>query len=148
MLCQVFTQKISGELNKTLQGCPSYDMKNGPLYAQIIVGKRHRVIEVGARVGGGNEYYLFKCATGIDLADASLNLALNLPENIFRHDHICNHALMNFIFAHEGKIENQTDLKDLKRNGKIVDGGWHKLGDDQGPIVDATARVGWFLKVT
>ncbi|MDC1135650.1 ATP-grasp domain-containing protein [Alphaproteobacteria bacterium] len=142
--------KISNDLNKTLlKVAKAYGMKNGPLYAQIIVEKNeHRVIEVGARIGGGNEYFLYKYSTGIDLADASLNLALNLPvDYIFeQREIICNHALVNFIFAHEGKIEKQTNLADLKKKDKILNGDWYKIkGDYQEPIVDAYGRVGWFL---
>ena len=55
----------------------AYGMREGPLYVQMIVNGGDTVtIEGGARVGGGHEVGLTPIATGVDVVDRLIDLAL------------------------------------------------------------------------
>ena len=55
----------------------AYGMREGPLYVQMIVNGGDAVtIEGGARVGGGHEVGLTPIATGVDVVDRLIDLAL------------------------------------------------------------------------
>lgn len=126
----------------------AFGMQDGPIYAQMIVNNNEfRVIEAAARVGGGNEAALFQATLGINLLDATLNLAFGLSAlHFFPKPENPRHGVINFIMANPGVIASQSRMQDLVTAGHIDDGGWYRaVGYEQQLTQDAYARIGWFI---
>jgi len=127
----------------------AYEMTEGPLYVQMIVGADAVwTVEAGARVGGGHENRLIPHATGIDVTDRLIDLALTGRSEPVRHDYDDAdpgaHALVNFLVARPGTAARLTGFDDPPPG--FVEGGFYvEEGYTQGEIVNSLGRVGWFL---
>ncbi len=82
----------------------AYEMREGPLYVQMIVNGDDAVtIEGGARVGGGHEVGLTPIATGVDVVDRLIDLALTGESEpvVYHYGRSPQplHALVNFLIA-------------------------------------------------
>ena len=127
----------------------AYEMRDGPLFIQMIVGKNGvTVIEAGARVSGGNETVLFQAVAGVDFLDASLNLAIGIDTaKCFQNLSKPRHGIINFILANPGIVASQSQMHELISQGFVDDGGWYReIGFQQGRTQDAYGRIGWFMQ--
>jgi biotin carboxylase len=130
----------------------AYGVERGPMYVQMIVapsGKVH-LVEAACRVGGGHEIALIPIVSGVDLRDRLIDLALTGACERFTYDYPgeppTRHALVNFLVARPGTIAAQLGIDALVEEGVITDGEfYHRIGYEQGPIVDGQGRVGYFI---
>lgn len=127
----------------------AYEMDEGPLYIQMLMTDGGvRIVEGGARVGGGHEASLIPHVTGVDVIDRLIDLALTGRAEPVAHDYDDGapggHALVNFLLARPGRVERLAGFEDPPAG--FVEGGFYVgRGFTQREIVDSLGRVGWFL---
>jgi hypothetical protein len=128
-----------------------YRVSDAPLYVQMLVqGDALFVIEAGCRVGGGHEASLSPVATGVDVLDRLIDLALegrSAPiEDAHDESGSRGHALVNFLLARPGVVAAADGFEQLLQRGQIVEGEFYvQPGHECRPIVDGQGRVGYFI---
>jgi biotin carboxylase len=138
---------------RRILGCIArcYGVVDAPLYVQMIVRNGElSVVEAACRVGGGHESSLSPVATGVDLLDRLIDLALlgSSPTIQDAHDDTGprGHALVNFLLARPGVVSALGGFEQLLRQHAIVEGGYYvRPGHECRPIVDGQGRVGYFI---
>jgi biotin carboxylase len=130
----------------------AYAVERGPMYVQMIVapGGEVHLVEAACRVGGGHEISLIPIVSGVDLRDRLIDLALTGTCEGFTYEYPGEapprHALVNFLVARPGTIADQLGIDTLVDRGVIAEGEfYHRVGYEQGPIVDGQGRVGYFI---
>jgi biotin carboxylase len=116
---------------------------NSPSHVEIrLTSRGPRVIEVGARMGGGFiASHLVQLSTGIDFLQAGIRLALGedppLPDPIDRG------AAMRFLTARPGRILRIAGVSDAHQAPGVVEATLYaKPGDTVSRLTDATGRLG------
>ena len=128
-----------------------YRVTDAPLYVQMLVqGDALFVIEAGCRVGGGHEASLSPVATGVEVLDRLIDLALDgrcAPiEDAHDASGARGHALVNFLLARPGVVAALDGFEPLLRRKQIVEGEFYvPPGHECRPIVDGQGRVGYFI---
>jgi biotin carboxylase len=129
----------------------AYGMREGPLYVQMIVnGSDVVTIEGGARVGGGHEVGLTPIATGVDVVDRLIDLALTGKAQPVDYDYGRSpqqlHALVNFLIALPGVVESVSGFPEVVDEGMVAEGGFYiGRGFTQPPITNSLGRLGYFI---
>ena len=129
----------------------AYEMREGPLYVQMIVNGGDAVtIEGGARVGGGHEVGLTPIATGIDVVDRLIDLALTGDGEPVDYDYGRSpqplHALVNFLIAAPGVVGGVAGFPEIIDEGLVAEGGFYiGAGYTQPPITNSLGRLGYFI---
>ena len=128
-----------------------YGVTEAPLYVQMLIcGNEIFIVEAACRVGGGHESSLTRIATGVDVLDRLIDLALTgrcarIPEV---HDErgAHGHALVNFLLARPGRVERLEGYADLRAAGRVEEGDFYiREGHECRPIVDGQGRIGYFI---
>ena len=137
-------EKVRDTLTRIARG---YGVKDAPLYVQMIVrpGGELSVVEAACRVGGGHEASLTPVATGIEVIDRLIDLALEgrSAEIEDAHDEHGENALVNFLLAKPGRVAR---LAGFENNPLVVEGEFYfRAGHEQKTIVDGQGRVGYFI---
>lgn len=128
-----------------------YGVTDAPLYVQMIVhGGDIWVVEAACRVGGGHESSLSPIATGVEVLDRLIDLALcgrSAPiEDAHDESGSRGHALVNFLLAHPGIASSLDGFGNLLRRQEIVEGEYYiRPGHECRPIVDGQGRIGYFV---
>ena len=126
----------------------AYGLRDGPLYVQMLVhGGRVSVVEAACRVGGGHEASLCPIATGVELTDRLIDLALEgrSGEIADAHDErgARGHALVNFLLPRPGIAAR---LEGFEANPWVVEGEYYiRPGHQCREVVDGQGRVGYFI---
>ncbi len=138
-------EKVREVLRRIARG---YGVRDAPLYVQMIVrGGQISVVEAACRVGGGHETSLIPLATGVEVLDRLIDLALEGRSAGIDDAHddagARGHALVNFLLARPGTVHS---LAGFEGNTRIVEGEYYvKPGHEQRAIVDGQGRVGYFI---
>ncbi|HEX6266805.1 MAG TPA: ATP-grasp domain-containing protein [Burkholderiales bacterium] len=140
-------------IHETLQRVARcYGVNDAPLYVQMIVNGRGEifVVEAACRVGGGHESSLTPVATGVDVLDRLIDLALDGRSAPIddAHDETGSHghALVNFLLARPGTVAALEGFEALLRRHDILEGEYYiRPGHECLPIADGQARVGYFI---
>lgn len=141
-------ERIRDILRRIARG---YGVRDAPLYVQMIVHHGElSVIEAACRVGGGHESSLTPVATGVEVLDRLIDLALEgrcAPiEDAHDEAGARGHALTNFLLARPGRVASAQGFAQLLAEGRIVEGGYYVgPGHECRPIVDGQGRVGYFI---
>jgi biotin carboxylase len=137
------------ELLRTIARC--YGVTDAPLYVQMLVcGNQIFIVEAACRVGGGHESSLTRIATGVDVLDRLIDLALTgrcAPiAEVHDESGAHGHALVNFLLARPGRIERLDGYAALRAAGRIEEGDYYiREGHECRPIVDGQGRIGYFI---
>ena len=140
--------RIRAVLQRIARG---YRVSDAPLYVQMLVqGDALFVIEAGCRVGGGHEASLSPVATGVDVLDRLIDLALegrSAPiADVHDESGSRGHALVNFLLARPGVVAAVDGFEQLLQRRQIVEGEFYvRPGHECQPIVDGQGRVGYFI---
>lgn len=133
----------------------NFDLKNGPLYIQMLIGEDGiKVNELACRLGGAFEDVIIPRISGFSILDAAINAALGLPVQVDGlEDFDCSRstvvATVQLMFAKPGVIASITPLQELMDMENVLDAGYNfKPGDEIKTIEDATARFGHFVMVS
>lgn len=128
----------------------AYGVTEGPFYVQMIVGwKQVYFVEGSCRIGGGHEDSLIPLATGIDITNHLIDLALTGEASPLDFDFdpgkVQNHFLVNFLLASPGIIHGQILPSADEILGMEENGFYYREGYHQGEIVNALGRLGYFI---
>jgi biotin carboxylase len=129
----------------------AYEMREGPLYVQMIVNGGHVVtIEGGARVGGGHEVGLTPIATGVDVVDRLIDLALTGEAEPVAYHYGRSpqplHALVNFLIASPGVVRAVSGFPEIIDEGLVAEGEFYiGPGYTQPPITNSLGRLGYYI---
>lgn len=128
-----------------------YGLVDAPLYVQMIVHRGEvAVVEAACRVGGGHESSLMPVATGVEVLDRLIDLALEgrCADIADAHDEsgARGHALVNFLLARPGRVASTEGFPSLLQSGTILEGEYYVgVGHECRPVVDGQGRVGYFI---
>ncbi len=132
-----------------------FDLKNGPLYVQMLIGGEGiKVNELACRLGGAFEDVIIPRISGFSILDAAINAALGLPVKVEElKDFDCSRstvaATVQLMFAGPGVIASITPLEELMDMENVLDAAYNfKPGDEIKIIEDATARFGHCVMVS
>ncbi|MFW5979321.1 MAG: ATP-grasp domain-containing protein [Halanaerobium sp.] len=136
------TQKIVSE----------FEIENGPLYFQFLIGKKGlKVNEIACRIGGAYEGEFMPALTGVDILKMMVELAADKTVDKSRlGDYLIQennkYLSSQLFFAGSGKIKKITDLTEILKIDGVLDAGLNYQVEDVIPgIENATARAGYFI---
>ena len=138
-------QRVRDTLNRIAR---AYGVRDAPLYVQMIVrGADLSVVEAACRVGGGHEASLTPIATGVEVTDRLIDLALEGRSAPIEDAHDSSgargHALVNFLLPAPGTAAR---LAGFENNPDIVEGEYYiRPGHECREVVDGQGRVGYFI---
>ncbi|KOA18971.1 D-alanine--D-alanine ligase [Clostridium homopropionicum DSM 5847] len=145
----------------------SFNIHNGPIYFQMLVGKEGiKVNEIACRIGGAYEDIFIPYLTGIDILDmlikSSLGITLDLS-NIKKYNILDNNRKLSvqLLFAKPGKIKaielfgeetfgDSPEISSLFTLTNPLPGVKKiqlniKKNDEIGEIINATQRIGYMI---
>jgi biotin carboxylase len=126
----------------------AYGVRDAPLYVQMIVRDGAlSVVEAACRVGGGHEASLMPVATGVEVLDRLIDLALEGRSAPIEDAHdergARGHALVNFLLPRPGAAAR---LAGMENNPLIVEGEYYiRPGHECREVVDGQGRIGYFI---
>lgn len=130
----------------------SFNIKNGPIYFQMLIGDEGiKVNEVACRIGGAYEGDFMPRLTGVDILDLMIDLSLGYDiknDQIQDYDILDNEKWLSaqLFFASPGKIHRMSTIDELTRLSGVRQAGFNfGKGDKIGKIENATERVGYFI---
>ncbi|MDF2523173.1 MAG: carboxylate--amine ligase [Clostridiales bacterium] len=130
----------------------SFNIKNGPIYFQMLVGKEGvKVNEVACRIGGAYEDELIPLLTGVDILNMQIDMSLGIRADLSpleRYDIRKNkkHAVVQMIFTRPGLIKSMADMDKIRKLPGVVYGRYNfKPGEVVNKIENATQRVGYMI---
>ncbi len=130
----------------------AFQIENGPIYFQMLVGKEGiKVNEIACRIGGAYEDIYLEQATGIDLLAMLIRASLNEPMDLnplTGYDLLANEKRLSveMFFAKPCEIASITDRESLEELPGIIRAGFSfKPGDQIPEIINATQRAGYFI---
>lgn len=133
-------KKVAINANKAI------GIENGPSHTEIKVTKDGpKVVELGARLGGDNiTTHLVPYSTGVNMVEASINIALGQEINIRKKFEKASAA--RYKKCHIGRITKITGVKEAKevsgiKNVEIV----HGLGEQSREIKNSNDRVAYVI---
>jgi len=99
----------------------AFEIKNSPLLVQLIhEGNGVRVVEFGARIGGGSKHHQIRSSTGVDLPRVFLAQVLG-EEAVWECRETTVPSAMNYVYAKPGKVASFRNADTLLAEG-IIDG--------------------------
>lgn len=157
-----YPSKYSMQLNSKIESlvvdlCRAFDIHEGPIYFQFLIGEKGILVnEIACRIGGAYEDVTIPYVTGFDILKANIdgcikrnpyeindtekslyNIALNDANTVFS---------TQLFFYNPGKICYQTPIEVLKKHPFVLDAGYNfKEGDTIGSIENASQRAGYMI---
>lgn len=130
--------------------CQAFEIQEGPIYFQYLLGQEGLVInEIACRIGGAYEAYYLKALLGIDLCDYLVKGSLGLPypgETLKYIDVLAPAQALSvqFFFGKAGYIQKLA-LPPSDFPGLLTQAAFVKEGTDYPGIENATSRVGFAI---
>ncbi len=130
----------------------AFQIKNGPVYFQMLVGDEGiKVNEIACRIGGAYEDLYLHRATGIDLLEMLIKTSLNQTVDFRRlteYDLLANKKFLSveMFFTKPCEVGSVTNRESLEKLPSIIRAGFNfKPGDRIPEIINATQRAGYFI---
>ena len=130
----------------------AFQIKNGPIYFQMLVGKNGiKVNEIACRIGGAYEGDFMPWLTGVNILKMMVNISLGkeIEDKNLNNYSISNNSKwlsVQLFFAKPGIISEITNPAELTSLDGIVKSGINfKRGDKIKDIENATERAGYFI---
>jgi len=138
------------EIEETTQKIVNaFDIDNGPIYFQYLIGESGLLVnEIACRVGGAYEGITIPYLTEFDILGAVLDFPGNTnievdQNNYFETD---KHLSTQLFFGEEGYIDSISGETVISSNGNVLAFGLNfQIGDIIPPLENAKARVGYFI---
>lgn len=121
----------------------------GPCYSQVVLGPRGCFLfETAARMGGGFDADVTRLASGVDLYERVLGVALNdsaLERSGKKHE-AYPAAVAKFLIGKPGVVQSISGVdKALARPGVVEAGVFIPVGGEVFPLTDSAKRAGYVL---
>lgn len=130
----------------------AFNIKQGPIYFQMLIGKKGVLVnEIALRIGGAFEDEFIPYVTGIDILELLINDALNKDYDItalenYNIKNIRKHLSVQLFFARPGIIKHMTKMQDIIDNQLILNGTYNfKVNHEIKEIKNATERAGYMI---
>lgn len=127
----------------------AFDLQEGPLYIQMLVGQKGILVnEAAFRIGGAFEDIIIPKITGFDILEGVMAKALGQePGTTWPKDFNCFQSLakasVQLMFSRPGHISSITPINELLALEAVLDAGYnYKEGQWVRKVQDATARFG------
>jgi biotin carboxylase len=130
--------------------CAALGLRQGPSYTQVVMGPEGpAVMEVAARLGGGQDAELCHAALGVDLAALAVRSALGeTPAEDELQVTRERPALVRFLVAEPGVVERVEGLEEAAAVPGVLDVlSYRGPGDTIEPLRVGADRVGFVLAV-
>lgn len=128
--------------------CQHFNIENGPIYFQFLIGEQGiKVNEIACRLGGAYEDLTIPYACGVDVLDWVISDSLTKASPI-RTYNLSYEKPFNtqLFFCKPGKIVNMTTLSELLEMPFVLDVGYnYRIGDTVESIKNASQRAGYFI---
>lgn len=138
------------EISETI--VDSFNIKNGPIYFQMLIGKEGvNVNEIACRIGGAYEDIFIPVITGVDIMGMMIDstLGLKVDTDLLKKYHLAdnrNWLSVQLFFARAGRIKKLVPPVSLKELPGVIDIGYNfQAGDEIGVIENATQRAGYLI---
>jgi len=142
----VLGQKIV-DLTQTL--CSHFNIDEGPIYFQFLVGEKGILVnEIACRLGGAYEDVTIPYVTGINVLDLNIEASYEPSSGFHGYTYDAKSKPFNtqLFFCKPGKIINMVPVSVLKALPFILDAGYNvRIGDSIGDIENASQRAGYFI---
>lgn len=137
--------------NMMLAIANAFNISQGPLYVQLLIGKRGLIVnEVACRIGGAYEDYFIPHITGFDILDHVIDGSLGLSKQEY-----CNKfnildtnikLSVQLFFAKSGYVKSHTPIDVLLNLPGVLYAGFNvNKGMTISKIENATARAGYII---
>ena len=130
----------------------AFNIKQGPIYFQMLIGKKGVLVnEIALRIGGAFEDEFIPYVTDIDILDLLINDTLNKKYDVtsledYNIYNIKKHISVQLFFAKLGIIKYMTNMKELIDKNLILNGTYNfKINDEIKEIKNATQRAGYMI---
>ncbi|HKL13131.1 MAG TPA: ATP-grasp domain-containing protein [Halanaerobiales bacterium] len=130
----------------------AFNIKNGPIYFQMLVGNDGiKVNEIACRIGGAYEADFMPLITNVDILKMVIHGALGKNINkvpLKNYDLLENNNWLSvqLFFAKKGKIKDIRNIELIKNFSNVIALNLNYQKDDVIPkIENATARAGYFI---
>lgn len=131
--------------------CNQFDIDNGPIYFQMLIGDKGIWInEIACRLGGAYEDLTIPYVTGIEILDLVITSSLGtVPKFEYVNYNPMEKAFnTQLFFAKPGWITSMTPISVLKSLPFVLDAGYNfRIGDEIKSIEDASQRAGYFIVI-
>ncbi len=153
MIAEVYPSGISSAdevrvVEEARRGAAALGHTRGPCYSQVMLGGRGcHLLETAARLGGGFDADVTLLASGVDLYDRVLSIALGeatpeLPPTAPRH----GGAIAKFFVAKPGQVRSVRGLDEARGMRGIDDAEvFVPVGSRAMPLTDSSKRAGYVL---
>jgi len=149
----VHLEKYNDDINRITQRIvTSFNIENGPIYFQYLIGKGGiKVNEIAMRIGGAYEGITIPIIADIDI----LKMVLDYTKHyIIDNTTLLDYSLDNnnvflstqLFFCNSGTISHMTPIEDILNMPCVKAARYeYKVGDVIKPLVNATARAGYII---
>ncbi|MBI9014937.1 MAG: carboxylate--amine ligase [Clostridiales bacterium] len=138
-------------MEMTYQICSGFEINEGPIYFQYLVGSDGVYVnEIACRIGGAYEDITIPYVTGVDILDMVIEGSLKeaydtsvLNQYVYDTKQVYSTQLY---FCKPGKVTDITDLNEMKSLDCILDIACHyEIGDTIGLTENASQRAGYII---
>lgn len=138
-------------MEMTYQICSGFEINEGPIYFQYLVGSDGVYVnEIACRIGGAYEDVTIPYVTGVNILDMVIEGSLNkkydksrLNQYVYETQKVYSTQLY---FCKPGKVTDITDLKEMLSLDCILDIACHfEVGDTIGLTENASQRAGYII---
>lgn len=141
----------------TSQICQGFDIKDGPIYFQYLVGEEGVLVnEIACRIGGAYEDVFVPVVTGVDILSLRIFsaiapedyrlLALKKDLSTYNYDETGTRISVQLFFCRQGIISHMTPKEHILQESYVLDMGYNlSLGQTCGPIKNASQRAGYMV---
>lgn len=153
-----YPSKFSGEMKLKIEDitrkiCSLFQIKEGPIYFQFLIGEKGIMVnEIACRIGGAYESVTIPYLTGVDLLKINIqgvaegeydNLELNL---FLKSGPLNSYFDVELLFCKSGKINTFTPIEELLQLPFVLDAGYHfQIGDHIKEVENASQRFGYVI---
>jgi biotin carboxylase len=154
MIAEVHPSGLSTEgeervVHEAQRGAAALGHRRGPCYSQVVLGARGCFLfETAARLGGGFDADVTKLASGVDLYDRVLGVALGDRALERQGARAPRHggAIAKFLIGRPGLVRAVHGLDDARRIEGVDDAQvFVAIGGQVMPLTDAAKRAGYVL---
>ena len=138
--------------NITKKICKAFEIKEGPIYFQYLVGDNGILVnEIACRIGGAYEDISIPYITEVDILEMLVEGSLNENYNKetlrnYKYDDTKMCLSTQLFFCKKGKIKNMTKIEELLKKDYILDVGYnYNIGDTVIEKENASQRAGYVI---
>ena len=139
-----FPQPVQNAIrNMVVKGVQAQGLTNSGIHAEVkITPDGPRIVEIGARMGGDCIQPLVKRVYGINLAEESIRVALNMP--VHQPVHSNGWGISTTIVPEQPGLVNIKPVRYAKRNNKLIEIVYTKQNGDRVEVPPvAYDNLGW-----